>query len=163
MTRTAEPIVRRARRSDAEAIAELAMALGRWIMGQDTRTTAGDIRGLAFGPRRWCDILVAVEAGEVVGYGLYRHFFEGFTGRRRMFLSDLAVAPDRRRDGIGHILMAAVARKAQSLCCDAITWECSDRNDVALAFYDKLAAQRMPQVVSLQIGRERIEALAAQT
>ena len=28
---------------------------------------------------------------------------------------------------------------------------------------DKLAAQRMPQVVSLQIGRERIEALAAQT
>ncbi len=152
--------VRRARKSDAEALAELANMLGLWIMGADSRTSAADIRAYAFGPKRWCDILVAHEGPTILGYALYRHFFEGFTGHRRMFLSDLAVSPDARRAGIGETLMAAVAREALKLDCDVITWECSDRNQVALGFYDKLDATRIDQIVSLAIDRNQIEALA---
>ena len=77
--------VRRARRKDAETIAHLAGVLGRWILKEDSRTTAEDIRVHAFGRRRWGDILVACADGKVVGYALYRSFFEGFTGDRACF------------------------------------------------------------------------------
>jgi ribosomal protein S18 acetylase RimI-like enzyme len=152
--------IRRARRRDADEIADLAMMLGRWIRDTDTRTTADDIRTYGFGRNRWCDILVAHEGDRLLGYALYRVFFEGFTGRRRMFLSDVAVAPKTRRGGVGHALMAAVAREALKLDCDVVTWECSETNDVALGFYDKLEATHRPGVVSLQIDREQIEGLA---
>ena len=152
--------IRSARKADAEAIASLANILGQWILDKESRTTASDILRYAFGPRRWCDILVASDDGKVVGYALYRPFFEGFTGERRMFLSDLAVAPDARRSGIGEALMKAVARDALKLNCDVITWECSDRNQVAMGFYDKLDADRIYQVVTLAIDHNRIESLA---
>ena len=152
--------VRRARKTDAEAIAALARELGRWIMGEDGTTSGADVRRYAFGPQRWCDILVAHDGPTVVGYALTRHFFEGFTGRRRMFLSDLAVAADTRRAGVGERLMARVCRHAQSLDCDVVTWECSDNNHVALAFYDKLDAERIDRVVFLSIERERINEIA---
>jgi ribosomal protein S18 acetylase RimI-like enzyme len=152
--------VRRARRKDAEAIARLTDVLGRWIMKKETRTTADDIRRFAFGPDRWCDILVAYDGDAVLGYALYRPFFEGFTGRRRMFLSDLAIAPDRKRSGIGELLMRALAREALKLECDVITWECSDDNPGALAFYAKHKADRIDAVVTLALERPYMEALA---
>ncbi len=152
--------IRSARRADAEAIAALANILGQWILDCDSRTTARDVLRYAFEPKRWCDILVACDDRKIVGYALYRHFFEGFTGERRMFLSDLAVAPDARRSGVGETLMQAVARDALKLDCDVITWECSDRNQVAMSFYDKLDADRIDQVVTLAIDRNRIESLA---
>jgi len=152
--------IRRARRRDAEAIAHLAGILGRWIMKQDSRTTAEDIRNHAFGPRRWCDILVACDEGRVVGYALYRCFFEGFTGHRRMFLSDLAVALDARRGGIGEALMRGLARRSLALDCDALTWECSDDNGSAMRFYAKHNAQRIDAVVTLCLDRDHIESLA---
>jgi len=77
-----------------------------------------------------------------------------------MFLSDVAVAPEERRGGIGQALMAAVARDAVKLECDLITWECSEKNTVALDFYDRLEAGRRPLVVSLYLDREQIEDLA---
>ena len=154
--------IRRARRRDAEQIADLAMVLGHWIMGEATRTTAGDVQRYAFGRDRWCDILVAHEGGRILGYALYRVFFEGFTGHRRMFLSDLAIDPESRRDGIGHKLMAAVARDALRLDCDAMTWECGDDNRVALNFYDKIEAARVPVIVNLRIERGDIERLASE-
>ncbi len=96
--------VRHSRKQDAEAIAELTAVLGRWLMKQETRTSADDICRYAFGPDRWCDILIAHDGERILGYALYRYFFEGFTGWWHMYPSDLAFAPDARRGGIGKAL-----------------------------------------------------------
>jgi len=129
-------------------------------MGADSSTTADDIRRHAFGPDRWCDIMVGEQDGRIVAYALYRVFFEGFTGRRRFFLSDLGVASDARRDGIGHEMMAAVARRARELGCDVVTWECSNENHVALSFYDKLGCDRIDRVVYLALSGNKLADLA---
>jgi len=154
--------IRRARKADAEEIAVLANELGRWIMKANGSTSGDDIRRHAFGPNRWCDILVATDGKRITGYALYRPFFEGFTGNRRFFLSDLGVASGSRRDGAGHKLMAAIARRALELECDVITWECSHDNFVALGFYEKLDAVRLDNVVHLHLAGEALSTLAAE-
>ena len=154
--------VRRARKADAREVAVLANELGRWIMKQDGTTTADDIRRHAFGPQRWCDIIVATDGKHITGYALYRTFFECFTGNRRFFLSDLGVASESRRDGTGHKLMAAIARRAVELECDIVTWECSHDNFVALGFYEKLNAVRLDNVVHLHLAGEELDALATE-
>ena len=51
-----------------------------------------------------------------------------------MFLSDLAAAPNARRDGIGEALMRDLVRRSLALGCDALTWECSDDNPSVMRF-----------------------------
>ncbi len=152
--------VRRARRRDAEAIAALAMVLGRHILAKDSRTTTDDILTYAFGRQRLCDILVAQDGGRVIGYALYRVFFEGFSGYRRMFLSDLAISAGARRSGVGRALMVALSREALRLGCDVMTWECSDHDPVALGFYGGLNARPIEAMVSLRLDRKAMTEIA---
>ena len=61
----------------------------------------------------------------------------GYDGHRG-WVNYLAVAPDRRGEGHGRALMAAVERRLVALGCPKINLQVRDTNADVLAFYERL-------------------------
>jgi len=102
-----------------------------------------------FGEARWCDMLVAMVAGEVVGVAVLSRVLQLHEGKKKLYLADLSVAPAAKGAGIGRALMAAVARHARDLGCGAVFWDVWTGNAAAYQFYDRLGASRDDEVVTI--------------
>jgi GNAT superfamily N-acetyltransferase len=111
------------------------------------------------GPPRWFDCLVAEIAGRLVAYAVVCKGFEAHTARKRLWLGDFYVRPDVRRRGIGRTLMAAVARHALQLGCDAVYWELWRMNRAGEAFYRRFGAEEAIDLAVMRLDKDRLTAL----
>ena len=134
--------VRRARRRDMPDIIGLGAALARHVEDAPPDWTPATLEPLVFGQNRWCDMLVAVSGGRVVGIAVLVRSLQLHDGKRKLYLADLSVAPDTKGLGVGRALMAGVARYALDLGCQAVFWEVWVGNAEAYRFYDRLGATR---------------------
>ena len=75
--------------------------------------------------------LAAVEEGKILGYvGMMQVLDEGY-------ISNVAVAPEARRQGIGDKLIAALLERARSAALSFVTLEVRAGNAPAIALYEK--------------------------
>jgi len=77
-----------------------------------------------------------------------------------LWIGDLYVRPNARRNRVGRALMTAVARHALQLGCDAVYWELWRMNTAGEAFYRKLGAEEAIDLAVMRLGRDRLAALA---
>jgi diamine N-acetyltransferase len=154
--------VRAMRPQDAGAVVAMACALAAAVGDPAPRLAAADLIREGSGPQRWFDCLVAEVAGRVVAYALMCKGFEAHTARKRLWLGDLYVEPDARRNGIGRALMAAVARHALQLGCDAVYWELWRMNNAGAAFYQKFQAEDVTNLAVMRLDKDRLESIATQ-
>jgi GNAT superfamily N-acetyltransferase len=98
------------------------------------------LREHLFGPRPFAEVLLAEEAGAVVGYALFFHNYSTFRGRPTLFLEDLFVEPAHRGKGHGQALLRALARLAVERDCVRLEWSVLDWNEPAIRFYRALGA-----------------------
>jgi GNAT superfamily N-acetyltransferase len=95
---------------------------------------------LGFGPDRWFECLVAEDDTDVIGFALTCKRFEARTRQRRLWIADLFVVPSARTRGVGHLLMNALAERAQVLGCVGLSWELWNGNVTGRRFYESLGA-----------------------
>lgn len=89
--------------------------------------------------------LAETETGEPAGFALcYRHYSTFRTGWG-LYLEDLYVRPDFRGQGVGLLLLRAVARLAVARGAARLEWQVLDWNDLANTFYDQLGAEAMTE------------------
>jgi GNAT superfamily N-acetyltransferase len=98
------------------------------------------LRAHLFGPRPFAEVLLAEEAGEVVGFALFFAHYSTFRGQANLYLEDLFVRPEHRGKGHGKALLAALARLALERGCGWLQWLVLDWNEPALRFYRALGA-----------------------
>jgi [ribosomal protein S18]-alanine N-acetyltransferase len=77
-------------------------------------------------------LVVAVEDTRVVGYGVLATIADVADLHR------IAVAPDRRRRGVGRALVEALLAEARARRCDRMLLEVEASNAAALALYGRL-------------------------
>ncbi|NQV28960.1 MAG: GNAT family N-acetyltransferase [Rhodopirellula sp.] len=82
-------------------------------------------------------ILLAVDVGRVVGVAVCFEAFSTFAGRPLLNLHDLAVTADYRGQGVGTMLLNAVANRARELGCCRVTLEVDTANPGAKKLYDR--------------------------
>ena len=58
-----------------------------------------------FGPRPAAEVLIATKAGKPAAFALFFHNFSTFVGRRGLWLEDLYVRPEFRRQGCAHAML----------------------------------------------------------
>lgn len=112
-----------------------------------------------FGPDPRAFVLLALQAGEAVGFAQYYFRFSSFHGRPSLWLDDLYVHPASRRQGAGERLMHRLAEQAVSADCTHMAWTASASNRVGMTFYGKLGAQVVGQSgdsATLQIDPARL-------
>jgi GNAT superfamily N-acetyltransferase len=153
-------VVRFARPEDSEAIVAMARELATAVEDPPPPIDVARFLGVAFGPERWCDCLVAERGAVLVGYAVVCRGFEPHTSERRLWLADLFVSPATRKGGVGRALMSAVASHALGLGCVAVCWELWRPNKVGNAFYQALGAEEASDIAPFRLGRDRLAALA---
>jgi GNAT superfamily N-acetyltransferase len=132
--------IRQALPEDMAVISELSRDLAAHVNDPDPGSDASLLLDCGFGPDRWFECFVAEDGNRIIGFALFCRRFEAHTREKRMWLGDLCVAGDRRRDGAGRALLAAVQARAAELGCTAVDFELARGNDVARLFYEQLKA-----------------------
>ena len=82
--------------------------------------------------------------------------------RGQLLLKELFVHGPRRGQGVGHALMAWVARHAIERGCARMDWHVSASNREAQAFYRSLNAQHVAGRLSYRLGGEYLARLAGE-
>ena len=154
--------VREAGPADAEAIAAFSHALSREEGYAAPVLQARDVRAEGFGPNPRFSALIAELSGRPVGYALFYPAYDTDHAARGLYLQDLYVVPDARRQGAGRALMAAVARACQADGGRYVFWNAQPANRAGLAFYRAIGAREEP-VLTLSLQPDALRQLAEET
>jgi len=154
------PRVRPARLDDGPRVSALAAELSAHEGQPAPYFTDDSFRRDGFGNRPAFSVLVAELEGQasrgVVGYALFYPGYDVESATRGGHLADLYVVPAARRLGVGHALMAGVARRVRQDGGRWLSWLAYRGNSEALAFYDKLGANR-PPAISFDMGPQAMD------
>jgi GNAT superfamily N-acetyltransferase len=122
--------------------------------------TVASLNESFFGPQPAAAALLAHSDGQPVGYAIYYWTFSSFVGRRGIWLDDVYVRPEFRRQGIGLALIKAVARNGVERGCGRFEWTALDWNENALNFYRRLGARTLDDWVLLRTDAAGLRRIA---
>jgi len=128
-----------------------------------------DLEAALFGPRARVEALVAEflpgdeHPGGIVGFALYFHNYSTFLGRAGLYLEDLFVDPAHRRKGIAKAMLRRLAAIAVERGCGRFEWSVLDWNSGAIAFYQGIGAQILPDWRIVRITGDALRTLGDAT
>lgn len=141
MTSGSNLIVRFAQADDCRVLFKLIEGLAEYE--KLSHAIAGNALALQehlFGSRRYIEAILAESAGQAVGFALFFHNYSTFLTKPGIYLEDLFVLPEYRRQGIGKALLTKVAQIAVERDCGRLEWSVLDWNESAQAFYRSMGA-----------------------
>ncbi len=131
---------------DIPAIFSLILALADYEKLSDKVT--GDIETLRedmFGTKPCIEAIVAeIEPNQVAGFALFFTNYSTFLTRRGIYLEDLFVLSEYRGIGIGKALISNLAQIAVTRGYGRFEWSVLDWNEPAIAFYQRIGAEVLP-------------------
>ncbi|TVP64476.1 MAG: GNAT family N-acetyltransferase [Leptolyngbya sp. LCM1.Bin17] len=119
---------------------------------------ADDLARFLFGERAYAEAVIARVNGQPVGMALFFHNFSTFLMKPGLYLEDLFVLPEYRRQGVGRALLVYVGKLALARGCGRFEWSVLDWNQPAIEFYRGMGAELKPE---WQICRVTGQALQA--
>jgi GNAT superfamily N-acetyltransferase len=136
--------IRAARVDDVPVLLRLIVELAEYErLANQVTATEPLLREAIFGPKPAAEAVLAIRDGEAVGFALFFSNFSTFLGKPGMYLEDLYVRPEARKQGVGRALFLHVARLAHQRGCGRFEWTALDWNEPARSFYRKHGAQSL--------------------
>ena len=132
-----ETIIRRATKEDCPRIIELIRELADYEkMPEEVNVSLSHFEESAFGINPVCWAFVAEIDDVIYGFALYYIRYSTWKGQR-MYLEDIYVVPEKRRQGIGKLLFEQLIIEAKARNFSGINWQALNWNELALGFYRK--------------------------
>src|SRR5262245_23091030 len=158
---TASFRIRAATPADGERVAAMCAALSvEEATGHTSGFTAEIFRRDGFGSQPVFGCLIAEVDGRALGYALYHDDYDTDRLCRSVYLADLYVETAARGRGVGHALMAAVARAGRRRDARVMMWGVLKTNLVARRFYAGIGEEIDDQVETVAAGPQ-FDALVA--
>jgi GNAT superfamily N-acetyltransferase len=153
--------IRRAGPADAESLLELIRALAAYERleppGPDARTR---LLEHGFGPRPRFEAFLAEQGDVAIGYAIVFETYSTFLARPTLFLEDLFVRPEARRQGAGNALLRYLAAEAVTRGCGRMEWAVLDWNELAQGVYRHAGAERLDDWRLCRLTGEALRRLA---
>jgi GNAT superfamily N-acetyltransferase len=154
-------MIRPATVADTPTIVRLIRALAEYErLTHAVTLEEGRLQEHVFGPRPFAEVLLAEEAGTVVGFALFFHDYSTFAAKPGIFLEDLFVEPEHRGRGHGKGLLRALARLAVERGCGRLHWSVLNWNESAIRFYRSLGAVPMDECMAYRLAGDALRATA---
>jgi GNAT superfamily N-acetyltransferase len=148
---------------DVPALLRLIRALADYErLLHEVRASEADLETALFASKPRASALIAENAGAAVGFALWFYTFSTFTGRAGLYLEDIYVLPEHRRQGIGRAIFRYLAALALAEGCARLEWSVLNWNVPALGFYAGLGAQPMEEWTVQRLSGPALAALAAE-
>jgi GNAT superfamily N-acetyltransferase len=153
--------IRKAERTDAEALMALITALADFehLPPPDTEAQARLVEH-GFGEHPKFEVYLAEWEGTPgpVGYAFLFETYSTFLARPTLYLEDLFVLPDFRQQGIGKALLRFCVKLAHTRGCGRMEWTCLAWNVNAQRVYENFGAKRMSDWLLYRLTRDEMEA-----
>ncbi|WP_016953125.1 GNAT family N-acetyltransferase [Anabaena sp. PCC 7108] len=154
--------IRFAEPSDSAVLFELIQGLAEYEKLSDAVTgNAQALKEHLFGEPKYIEAILVESAGQAVGFALFFHNYSTFLTKPGIYLEDLFVLPEFRRQGIGKALLAKLAQIAVERDCGRLEWSVLDWNVSAQAFYRSMGADILDDWRICRVTEETIKKLAA--
>lgn len=108
-----------------------------------------------------CEVLIARRAEEPLGLAAFSMVFPAEGVEAQMLMKDLYVLRAARSQGLGDKILRALARLAAERGCVRLDWTTDAGNPGALAFYERIGAQRIQEKVYYRFDSAALRAFAA--
>ena len=136
--------IRQAVREDAKSVEALETEFSSYIQslgvpGESSFNAEAYLRD-GFGPDPAFSGLVADTGTELLGYLLYHLGYEVEDAARILYVIDLYVRRDSRRQGLGRALMEEAVNVCRELGGSQVCWSVYESNPLAFRFYEGLGA-----------------------
>jgi GNAT superfamily N-acetyltransferase len=154
--------IRLAGPGDAAALTELFDAVDRhyWGAAAPSRKAMAEHVRLRVLSATSCEVALAEIDGDAVGLATFAILYPAPGPSGQLFMKDLFTLAAARGRGVGHALMAFLARLALERGCGRFDWTAETDNPETLAFYDRLGARRVEEKVYYRFDGEALKALA---
>lgn len=156
--------VRLANPEDVPVVFSLIQALAEYE--KLSHAVTGNVEALKehlFGSRPYVEVLIAEYEKKAVGYALFFYNYSTFLTKPGIYLEDLFVLPEYRKQGIGKALLTHLARLAVERGCGRMEWCVLDWNESAIAFYQRLGASVLPDWRICRLTEESLSQLLQET
>jgi GNAT superfamily N-acetyltransferase len=155
--------VRYARREDSPGVIDLLVALANFehLEPPDAASRKRILRDIF--SKKIVKLFVAVDndSKKLVGYALFFFTYSSFLARPTLYLEDIFVLEDFRRQGIGRDLFIRCVREARRHDCGRMEWAVLTWNEKAIKFYEKLGAKRLDEWYFYRLTDDKIEKLSS--
>ncbi|NJL63286.1 MAG: GNAT family N-acetyltransferase [Methylacidiphilales bacterium] len=145
MALQSDVIIRSAKPEDCDTIFNLIQALAEYeklsnaVIG-DASTLKEHLFGSQTSSQRHAEVIMAEYKGQPVGFALFFHNYSTFLTKPGIYLEDIFVLSEYRRQGIGKLLLSQVAQIAVERDCGRLEWSVLDWNEPAQTFYRRMGA-----------------------
>ena len=131
--------IREAKPGDEQSIHDLVYALAVYEKAPKEVVNTPAQLAIDLFESKICYAYVAQENNALIGFALYYISYSTWKGKS-LYLEDLFVIPDRRKDGVGGLLFDKVVETAKRWKVKRMDWQVLDWNEPALNFYKKKEA-----------------------
>jgi GNAT superfamily N-acetyltransferase len=161
--------IRPAQVKDVTAILDLIRYLAAYEQLTHLVTGSTDLlNSHLFGDRPYAEAIVAQlhEPGitgsdsKLCGFALFFHTYSTFLTQPGLYLEDVFVLPEYRRQGVGKALMTQTIKIAHDRGCMRLEWSVLDWNQSAIDFYQSLGANILPDWKICRMTSETIAEIA---
>jgi GNAT superfamily N-acetyltransferase len=151
-----------ATRSDVPLILRLIRSLAEYEkMADEAVATEVDLERALFGSPPAAEVIIAYAGDEPAGFALYFESFSTFLGRPGLYLEDIFVKPEWRRQGLGRMLLSRLARIAVDRGYGRMEWSVLNWNETALRVYRTAGAKPMSDWTVYRLTGSALRDLAA--
>ncbi len=157
--------IRHATAADRDALAELFHDMDRHYWGDDAPSPEDWGRFLdavVLPAAKTCEIVIAEDDGRLVGVATFAIVYPAVDLSGQMFMKELYTTAATRSQGVGRRIMAFLARLAHERGCSRIDWVTERSTPRAMAFYDRLGAERLDERVYYRLTGNALSALAGE-
>ncbi|VXD23796.1 GNAT family N-acetyltransferase [Planktothrix paucivesiculata] len=138
-------IVRPATIEDISVLFELIQALAEYEkLSHEVTGNSETLKQHLFGSPSYAEAILAEIEGKAVGFALFFNNYSTFLTQPGMYLEDLFVLPEYRRQGMGKALITYLAELAVSRGYGRLEWAVLDWNQPAINLYQKIGAKILP-------------------
>ncbi len=165
MTSQSDVIVRSANPEDCPVIFNLIQALAEYeklldAVTGDASTLKEHLFGSQTSSQRYAEVILAEYKGQPVGFALFFHNYSTFLTKPGIYLEDIFVLSEYRRQGIGKLLLSKVAQIAVERDCGRLEWSVLDWNEPAQTFYRRMGADILNEWQICRVAGDAIARLA---
>ncbi len=137
--------IRPAHPSDVADLFTLIQALAEYEkLSHQVTGDAEALREHLFGEQPYAEAIVAEWKNRCVGFALFFYNYSTFLTKPGIYLEDLFVLPNYRRQGIGKSLLIYLAQLALEKGAGRLEWSVLDWNNPAIEFYQTMGADVLP-------------------
>jgi len=152
--------IRKAVRSDAQTLFDLIKGLAIYEEMLDEVVGNEKLLEKNLFDNEYAKALLAFEGDKPIGFCLYFYGFSTFTTKGTLYLEDVFVLEEYRKQGIGTLFFKELGKIAEENDLTRMEWVCLDWNQPSIDFYEqKLLAKPLNGWTKFRLDGDALETL----